>query len=225
MSSVEAAPGGRSKVTVEVWADLGCPWCYLGRHRLAEAIARRSDRDRFTVQIRSFELNPGAPRTPETIEQAFLRAHGGSAASVLEAEGRMQALAMSEGLAYAVDRSNANTFDFHRVLHLAEASGHGLAFFSYVQDQFFAGDLDPFAPGALVEAGRAVGLDEAAVRDVLDSDAFGDAVRADVAEGAALGATGVPFVVVGRRVAAAGAQSVDGYAQLLDAGVDAVAAS
>lgn len=202
-------------VVIEVWTDLGCPWCYVGKHRLEEAISGRADGDRFELRLRSFELNPGAPTTPETIESAFIRSHGGDATVVVQAEQRIQALAQSEGLAFSTDRLNANTFDFHRVFHYAQEQGVGVEFFSLVQDRFFAGELNPFAPDALAAAGVEVGLSENRVREVLAGDEYAADVRADIEEGRRLGVRGVPFTVFDRRLAASGAQSVDGYARAL----------
>lgn len=212
----ETNPSETSRpVVIEVWTDLGCPWCYVGKHRLQKAIAGRADGDRFELRLRSFEVNPGAPTTPETIESAFLRSHGGDARIVEQAERRVQALAQSEGLAFSIDRLNANTFDFHRVFQFAEEQGGGLDFFSLVQDRFFAGDLDPFAVDALAAAGAEVGLSADRVREVLAGDEYADAVRADIEEGRRLGVQGVPFAVFDRRLAASGAQAVSGYAQAL----------
>ena len=203
-------------VVIEMWTDLGCPWCYVGKHRLQTAIDQRPDAERFEIRLRSFELNPDAPAEPETIESAFIRSHGGDASVVLDAERRIQALARREGLAFSLDRLNANTFDFHRLVHYANAQGHGLEFFSAVQDRFFAGDVNPFDPNVLVEIAESVGLSGSRVREVLDGDEYADAAHADRDEGAALGLTGVPFVVFDQRVAAPGAQSVEVYSQILD---------
>jgi predicted DsbA family dithiol-disulfide isomerase len=206
---------GESPVLVELWSDLGCPWCYVGKHRLQEAIARRPDSERFELRVRCFELNPDAPREPETIASAFIRSHGGDASVVLDAEKRIQALADGEGLPFSLDRLNANTFDFHRVVRYADSQGLGVEFFSAVQDAFFAGELNPFEAGALVGAAQRVGLDADRVREVLDGEEFGVDVRADRAEGSSLGITGVPFVVFDRRFAAPGAQSIEVYEQVL----------
>jgi len=203
-------------VVIEMWSDLGCPWCYVGKHRLQAAIDRRPDAERFELRLRSFELNPDAPRTPETIESAFRRSHGGDASVVLDAERRIQSLARREGLPFSLDRLNANTFDVHRVLHHAQGLGLGTEFFSALQDQFFAGSINPFDADALVRIAESVGLDGERVRAVLASDEYADAAYADRREGLALGLTGVPFVVVDRKVAAPGAQSVEVYGQLLD---------
>ncbi|TQL70707.1 putative DsbA family dithiol-disulfide isomerase [Nocardioides albertanoniae] len=209
-------PAEKAHLAVEVWADLGCPWCYIGKHRLEEAIGRRPDADRFVVKIRSFELDPTAPRDPESIEGAYIRSHGGGAEGVRAAEGRAQSLAEREGLPFAPDRLHANTFDLHRVLHHAEKSGRGSAFFSLVQDRYFAGELNPFAADALIETAESVGLRASRVREVLLGDDYAEDVRADVQEGLRLGARGVPFTVFDHRLAVSGALTVDGYARALD---------
>ncbi len=210
-------------VVVEVWADLGCPWCYVGKHRLQRAIEARPDAARFQLKIRSFELDPHAPHEPEPIASVFMRKHGGNPAFVLQAEKQIQALARSEGLEFDLERMNANTFDLHRVMHLAEQSGKGLEFFSRIQDRFFAGEINPYDANTLAEVAQSIGIDGDRVREVLASDEFADDVRADIAEGAAFGAQGVPFTVFGRRLAASGALSVEAYGQALDQALDAVA--
>lgn len=125
--------------------------CYFGKHRLQRAIDARPDAERFEIKIRSFELDPGFPREPEPIETAYIRGHGGDVSGALQAETRAQTLARREGLPFDVDRMNANTFDLHRVMHLAEGSGKGLGFFSQVQDRFFAGEINPYDADTLVE--------------------------------------------------------------------------
>ncbi len=220
---VAATRSGRP-VVIEVWADLGCPWCYVGKHRLEKAIAGRPDADRFVVTLRSFELNPDAPRTPETIESAFIRSHGGNAEAVLTAERRIQALAQREGLPFSLDRLNANTFDFHRVVHYADQAGKGLELFSLVQDRFFAGEINPFDPDALAQVAEEIGLSGQRVRQVLATAEYADSVRDDIQEGRDLGVQGVPFTAFDRRFAASGAQSVEVYAQALEQTVEAAAA-
>jgi predicted DsbA family dithiol-disulfide isomerase len=205
-----------SRVVIEVWSDLGCPWCYVGKHRLQAAIAQRPDADRFEIVMRSFELDPGAPQEPEKNEKSFIRAHGGTAADVLQAERQMQAIARKEGLEFSLDRLNANTFDLHRVVQYANDQGRGFEFFSDIQDGFFAGTLSPYAPDTLAGVAETVGLDGQRVREILASNEYANRVRADRTEGLELGAAGVPFVVLDRRVAAPGAEKVPVYGQLLE---------
>jgi predicted DsbA family dithiol-disulfide isomerase len=209
-------------IVVEVWADLGCPWCYIGKHRLQRAVDARPDAERFEIKIRSFELNPESPQEPETVESVFIRTHGGDASVFVQAEQRARALAQREGLPFDLDRMNANTFDLHRVMHFADESGKGLGFFSQVQDRFFAGEINPWNAETLVEVAESLGLPGARVREVVSSDAYADRVRADVADGVSLGARGVPFTVFGRRLATPGALSVAAYNQALDQAVDAL---
>lgn len=212
----QAARSKGSQVVIEVWADLGCPWCYVGKHRLQAAISQRPDADRFKIMMRSFELDPEAPQELEKNEESFIRTHGGTAAHVLQAERQMQAMARKEGLEYSLDRLNANTFNLHRVVQYAKDQGRGFEFFSDVQDGFFAGTLNPYNSDALAGVAESVGLDGQRVREILTSNEYADRVRADRREGVELGATGVPFVVLDRRVAAPGAQKVAVYAQLLE---------
>lgn len=206
-----------SQVVIEVWSDLGCPWCYVGKHRLQTAIAQRPDADRFEIVMRSFQLDPEASKEPEKNETSFLRTHpGATAADVQRAEAQMTTFARSEGLEYVADRMNANTFDLHRVVQYATDQGRGFEFYSVVQDGFFTGTLNPHSPDALARVAESVGLDGARVREILVSDEYADRVRADRAEALELGATGVPYVVINRQVAAPGAQKVAVYAQLLE---------
>jgi len=212
----QAARSEGPQVVIEMWADLGCPWCYVGKHRLQAEIARRPDADRFEIMMRSFELDPGAPQELERNEESFIRTHGGTVAHILRAERQMQAMARAEGLEYCVDRLNANTFDLHRVVQYANDQGRGSAFFSDVQDGFFTGTLNPFNADALAGVAESAGLDGRRVREILTGNEYADRVRADRREGVELGATGVPFVVLDRRVAVAGVQKAAGYARLLE---------
>lgn len=215
MSESRTDPAG-SKVVIEVWADLGCPWCFIGKHRLEAAIRQRPDAHRFRIVTRSLQLDPEAPRMPETNEASFIRSHGGSAAQMLQAERQLQAMARQEGLDYFIDRMIANTFDLHRVVQYADDQGLGYEFFSAVQEGFFTGTLlNPFDPEILGGVAASVGLDADRVLEILGNDEYADRVRADRDTFLELGGTGVTFVVVDRKVGAPGALTVAGYAQLL----------
>lgn len=209
-------PASGSTVVIDVWADMGCPWCYVAKHRLSTAITQRADADRFEIAIRSFQLDPEAPKTRERNEDSYIRTHGGTADDLLRGERQMQTIARSEGLDYFIDRINANTFDLHRVVQYAGDEGLGFEFFSRVQDGFFAGTLDPYDPQTLVRVAQTVGLDGGRVIDVLAGEKYSEQVRADRDAAQELGARGVPFVVVDGELAAAGAQKVAVYAHMLE---------
>ncbi|MDT7726072.1 MAG: hypothetical protein QOI21_2648 [Actinomycetota bacterium] len=147
---------------------------------------QRPDADRFEIVMRSFELDPGAPRKPERNETSFIRSHGGTAAHVLQAERQMQAIACKEGLEYSLDCLVANTFNLHRVVQYANDQGRGFEFFSTVQNGFFTGILDPHALTGVAES---VGLDGRRVREILASNEYAARVRADRDEAMELGAT------------------------------------
>ncbi|MDN5855721.1 MAG: DsbA family protein, partial [Actinomycetia bacterium] len=149
---------GQAPVVIELWADLGCPWCYLGKHRLQPAIAARPDAERFEVKIRSFELHPEFSRVPEAIDTALIRAYGDGAPAVMQAERDFQSLARGEGLVFELARLSANTFEVHRVTHYADGSGKGLEFFSRVQDQLFAGEVNPYAADTLASLAESLVL-------------------------------------------------------------------
>lgn len=207
-------------VTIEIWTDLGCPWCYIGKHRLEHAIVETgADVD---LELRSFELNPESPRDLViSIPEFFVRSHGGTLGHARDMEGQLGAIANAEGLPFAIDRPYVNTFDVHRLLQLAKSHGVGNAYFTAAQDAYFAGELDPYDHGALIAIAAAAGVPAADARELLDGDAYADAVVADREHGQALGVTGVPFVVYEGRYATVGAQTVAGYVAALERAVAA----
>lgn len=210
-----ATVSGVETVTIELWVDLICPWCYLAKHRLDAAIAQRPDAERFRVWLRSYELDPNAPTEAEPILDHLAHKYGAGPEQVQAMESRVRGLAVADGLPYSTNRVTASTFDVHRLQHYAAAQGLGTNFFDAVQDGYFAGTLNPFETDQLVAAAVAAGLDADGVRAVLDGDDYTDAVRADEAEARSFGANGVPFTVYGRRYATSGAQDVDTYLQVL----------
>ncbi|MFG1848193.1 DsbA family oxidoreductase [Micromonospora carbonacea] len=212
-ATVTNAPPAAGPLTVEVWTDLGCPWCYLGSHRLRHAMNRAGGR--ITLTLRSFELDPDASAEPMTIPEILTRKHGLPTQAAMQAEAAMQAQAAAEGLPFSTDRVHANSFDVHRVLQLANRHGAGAVFFETVQKRYFAGETNPYDHASLTEVAVEVGLDGDEVRAVLASDSYAQQVRRDERRARELGVTGVPFVLLGQRFAVAGAQSIDAYAQAI----------
>jgi predicted DsbA family dithiol-disulfide isomerase len=205
-------------VQVEIWSDVVCPWCYIGKRRFETALASFPHRDEVEVLWRSFELDPRAPRTVDG--DPIRRLAGKYGVSVEQAaamHGRVTSVAAEEGLSYRLDIARrGNTFDAHRLLHLAADEGRQgelqerlLA--AYQSEGEAIGDPDTLARLAVE-----VDLDEAEVRDVLASDRYGDGVRADERDAMELGVSGVPFFLVDRRYAVPGAQSPDLLRRALD---------
>ncbi|MFJ8689617.1 DsbA family oxidoreductase [Micromonospora wenchangensis] len=213
-ATVMNTPPAAGRLTVEVWTDLGCPWCYLGIHRLRHAMDRTGTAG-ITLMLRSFELDPDASAEPMTIPEVFTRKHGLPAQAAMQAEAAMRDRAAAEGLPFTTDRSHANSFDVHRVLQLANRHGAGTAFFETVQTRFFAGEINPYDHASLTTVAGEVGLDGDEVRTVLAGDSYAQQVRHDERRARELGVTGVPFVLLDQRFAVAGAQSTDAYAQAI----------
>jgi predicted DsbA family dithiol-disulfide isomerase len=205
-------------VNVEIWSDVVCPWCYIGKRRFEGALARFGHRDEVEVHWHSFELDPGAPavRTGDPAERLAAK-YGMSRQQAEAAHTNITQVAAGEGLDFhlAISRPG-NTFDAHRLLHLAADRG--------VQDQvkerllaaYFVegeavGDRD-----TLVRVVADAGLDADEARAVLESGKYADDVRADEQRATSLGITGVPFFVVDGTYGVSGAQSVDLLLEVLD---------
>ncbi len=208
---------------VEIWSDIACPWCYVGKRRFEAALERFEHRDEVTVRWRSFELDPTAPPQREGTGAAHLaEKYGTSLEEALAMEQRMTTTAAEEGLEFRFDRlRTGSTFDAHRLLHLALAHGVQDALKerfmrAYLTEGELMGDHE-----TLRRLANEVGLPEAEVIDVLAGDRFAEAVRDDERTAAAFGAHAVPFFVVDREVAASGAHPVDSMLELLQQGWDA----
>lgn len=200
------------ELRIDVWSDIACPWCHVGKRRLEAALARFPERDRVTVVWHSFELDPSAPRASEAAPYAarLARKYG---FSVADAEGmiaRMTETAALDGLDFHFEKIRpGNTFDAHRLLHLAHARGLQDAlkerlFRAYLGEGQAIGHHEVLARLAVE-----VGLDAAEVRATLASDAYAREVREDEQQARELGVRGVPFFVLAGRYAVSGAQPVD----------------
>ncbi len=205
---------GRS-IRLDLWSDLGCPWCYLGAARLSRAIESSGRAGRLNLVLRSFELDPDASTRSITIPEMLASKYGGSTADMMLAEDRIRGLAEAEGLAFSAERRHASTFDVHRVQHLAAEHGVGEAFYSALQRGYFAGTADPYDAEVLVSHAARAGVPADQVREVLAGDRFGAEVREDEELARRLGITGVPFLVLDERLAVAGAQGLEVYQRAL----------
>jgi predicted DsbA family dithiol-disulfide isomerase len=201
---------------VEIWSDVVCPWCYIGKRRFEEALRRFDGRDDVEVTWRSFELDPEAPPVGVDILEHLAAKYGVSVSEAQAMQDRVSQAAAGEGLDYHLDRTQrGNSFNAHRLLHLAKE--HGLQdalkerlLHAYFTDGEAIGDRTVLR-GLAVDAGLPAGE----VDDVLGSDRFADAVREDERTAQQLGCRGVPFFVVDRAYGASGAQDPDVLLQIL----------
>jgi predicted DsbA family dithiol-disulfide isomerase len=211
-------------VQVEIWSDVVCPWCYIGKRRFERALAGFAHRDEVEVVWRSFELDPSAPpfepaRPPVETVDRLAQKYGVGRAGALEMTRRVTELAAGEGLAYDLEHAVAgNTRTAHRLLHAALHAG-GPALQGAVKERllqgYFTERVDVSDPDALVRLATEAGLSEDEAGRVAHGDAFADEVDADIAQAHAYGANGVPFFVLDRRYGISGAQPLEVFTQAL----------
>jgi predicted DsbA family dithiol-disulfide isomerase len=206
---------------VEIWSDVVCPWCYIGKRRFESALASFEHEDEVEVVWRSFELDPRAPqeRTGDYASR-LAKKYGMSEDRAMASLHHMTDVAAEEGLEFDFARTRAgNTFDAHRVLHLALERGgpevQGAAKERFLQAYFTEGEAIG-DPDVLVRLAGEAGLDEADVKDALAGDAYAEHVRADESAAEELGISGVPFFLVDRKFAVSGAQSVEVFTRALE---------
>jgi predicted DsbA family dithiol-disulfide isomerase len=205
-------------VQIEVWSDVVCPWCYIGKRRLETALARFPHRDQVEVVWRSFQLDPTIPEgtTHPTLPE-LARKYGRSEDEMRAMQARVEQIAAEEGLSYALAEGvSGNTHLAHELLHLAEERGLGGEMKERLLHAHFEQGRSVFDVDALAVLAGEVGLDEAEVRAVLADRRYRAAVDEDIATARLLGATGVPFFVVDRKYGAAGAQPAELLLQVIE---------
>lgn len=198
-------------LSLQIWSDIACPWCYVGKRRLETALSRFAQRDQVQIRWRSFELDPAAPRQlagNSTQAERLAKKYGMSVRDAQQRIEQLKDVARREGLNFDFDRIRpGNTFDAHRVVHLAHSRGKQDA----MKERFLRAYLCEAEaigePDTLIRLASEVGLDAEEVSDTLASGAFADEVRADEREASKHGIHGVPcFVFIGR-YAVSGAQA------------------
>jgi predicted DsbA family dithiol-disulfide isomerase len=215
------APAARhvpAAMQIEIWSDVVCPWCYLGKRRFERALASFDHRDSVEIIYRSFELDPSAQRgvTAPTIE-VLASKYGMTAQQASDAQRQMEERAVGDGLDFHMDGlRSGNTRDAHRLLHLAKARGRQPELVERLHRAYFSEQRSIFDRDSLRDLAVEAGLDSLEVVNVLDSDSYDDDVATDEATARALGASGVPFFVIDRRYGISGAQPAEAITQALD---------
>jgi predicted DsbA family dithiol-disulfide isomerase len=203
----------KSQLRIDVWSDVACPWCYVGKRRLEAALRLFPHRSDVVVVWRAFELDPSAPREQDSSKSYAERLGTKYGVPTAEAQGmieRMTNVAAEDGLDFRFDKIRpGNTFDAHRVIHIARDSGKQDAMkerllLAYMTEGESVSDRE-----TLVRLASEVGLGAAAVRAMLASDAHRDQVRGDEEEARKIGVRGVPFFVLDAKYAVSGAQSAE----------------
>jgi predicted DsbA family dithiol-disulfide isomerase len=219
---------GVSKLRIDIWSDIACPWCYIGKRRLEQALDGFAHRAEVEIVWRAFEFDPSAPRVRDRTLSYAARLAAKYGTTPAQAQGmidRVVDTAAQDGLTFRIDRiQSGNTFDAHRLLHLAHTRGVQDALKerlmrAYFTDGLAIGDRDVLA----VLAGEA-GLDGGEARELLDGDRYAAEVRADQALARELGITGVPFFVLAGQLGVSGAQPAQVLRGALDQAWSALSA-
>jgi predicted DsbA family dithiol-disulfide isomerase len=205
-------------VRIEVWSDVVCPWCYIGKRRLETALERFAHRDSVEVVWRSFQLDPSVPEGETHATLPALAAKYGRPVADMRAMMRhVEETAAGEGLSYDLAGGvSGNTLLAHELIHLAAERGLQGAVKERLLHAHFEEGRSVFDVDSLAALAVEVGLEEAEVRAALADSRFRPAVLSDVATAQALGATGVPFFVVDRKYGASGAQPAELLLQVLE---------
>jgi predicted DsbA family dithiol-disulfide isomerase len=202
---------------VDIWSDIVCPWCYVGKARFERALSDFTHRDKVEVVFRSFELDPDYPKDEHQTAVSMLSAkYGIPEEQARAADERVAGLAAAEGLGFDSGRPVGNTFDIHRVIHLGREKGMQQKLITAVNEAYFAQGRQVFDRDVITEVAAGAGLDASAVREVLDGDAYADAVRQDELEARELGIGGVPFFVFDMALGVSGAQLAETFTEALN---------
>ena len=201
---------------VDIWSDVICPWCYVGKARFEKALDSFPHRDEVEVVYHSFELDPGSPRGQRESNLTMLsKKFGKSPAEALALDDQVGSLARAEGLGFDSGRPVGNTFDIHRVLHLGLAKGVQTELLDAVNEAYFGQGRQVFDRDVITEIAAGAGLDGAAAGDVIDGDAYAEEVRQDELQARELGVSGVPFFVFDMALGVSGAQPTEMFASAL----------
>ena len=202
---------------IEVWSDVVCPWCYIGKKRLDNALAAFEHRDAVQVVHRAFQLQPDAEGVHPT-KQHLAEKYGVSEAQVEQMQQNVCDIASGEGLCYDLSNTlSGNTKDAHRLLLWAGISGKQDQLLKTMYAAYFEHGKPLFTHEDLLSLVAEAGLDVQAARTVLESEQYEDNVVEDMQTARAFGANGVPFFVFDRKYGISGAQPLEAFARTLNA--------
>lgn len=203
---------------VEIFSDVVCPWCAIGKRRFERALADFAHKEDVEVIWRAFELDPSAPtQTDDDMAAHLAKKYGMSLEEARAAQARLSAMATLEGLEFHFDQTRrANTFDAHRLLHYALEVGAQDALKERLLRAYFSEGASIGDHEILVRLAEDVGLDGRKCAEILDGGRYGAEVRADEAEAYRLNISGVPFFVIDRQYGISGAQAPETILRVLN---------
>lgn len=203
---------------VEIWSDVVCPWCYIGKRRFEQALEQFPQRDQVEVQYRSFQLDPTAEAGAHTpVAESLAAKYGRSLDQVSQMMANVTAAAADVGLEYDLSRTvKGNTTEIHRLLHYANLVGKQADLMERIFSAYFIDGEIVFEHTVLLRLAEEAGLDAQAARRVLEEGQFAEEVDADLQLARDFGVSGVPFFVFERKYAVSGAQPADVFLSALE---------
>ena len=202
---------------VDIWSDIVCPWCYIGKREFEQGLESFAHRDEIEVTYHAFELDPSTPAgTGEKVLDMLAAKYGLGPEQAAQAEAGVAARAAAVGLAYAPGRRTGNSFNAHRLVALGKDRGLQGEVLQKLYESYFGEAKPVFDRPDLAVLGEAAGLDPAEVTQVLATGEYADEVRADERQAGELGISGVPFFVLDSRFGVSGAQPADTFTAVLD---------
>jgi len=208
----------KNKMKIEVWSDIMCPFCYIGKRRFETALNNFDNKDQIELVWKSYQLAPDLDTQPDKSIHQFLAEHKGiSLDEAKDMNNQISQMATQVGLTFDYDNMVvANSFNAHRFAHFAKQFGkqndaEELLFRSHFTD---GKNIDDFS--VLIDLGKELDLDTEALKKALENDSFSDNVKEDIIEAQQIGVRGVPFFVFNRKYAASGAQSEDVFLQTIE---------
>ena len=203
---------------IDIWSDVACPWCFIGKRRFERALGAWEHRDEVEVTWHSYQLDPTLPEHYDGTETEYLASRKGMPVEqVRQMFAHVSTQAAGEGLQYDFDRLVvANSLRAHQLLHLAKAKGAADAVKDALLSGHFEHGVDIGDVEALVSIGTKAGLAEQEIRDALADERYLPAVRDDIAQAQQIGVNGVPFFVFDMRLALSGAQPAEVFTQALE---------
>ena len=204
---------------VEIWSDIMCPFCYIGKRNFEAALKEFDAKNEIEIEWKSFQLDPTIPKTFDkkvSTYEYLAERKGMSVEKAIELHSNVTEMARNVGLTYNFDQSVvANSFDAHKLIQFAKTKGLGDAAEESLFKAYFTDGKDMSDHSILVELGNEIGLNEKEVISALESAQYGEKVNFDISEGSQLGVTGVPFFVFDRKYAISGAQPIETFLNAL----------
>jgi predicted DsbA family dithiol-disulfide isomerase len=203
---------------IEIWSDVMCPFCYIGKRRFEDALQQFAHKDSVEIEWKSFQLNPDMVTDPSVnINQYLADAKGWTLDYAQQMNNHVTEMAAEVGLTYHMDNAVvANSLNAHRFTHLAKKHSLGANAEEALFKAYFTDGKNVDDTNTLIELGTSIGLNADEIKQTLATDAYADDVKHDIAEAQYLGIKGVPFFVMNSKYGVSGAQAVPVFSQTLE---------